>query len=91
MGISHAELVEKGQQQLDLLVAYAEVEHEIGPHGHFRSETTSDRANPNYYGDGAVRFIANHHIDYADAAVELYRKENELPPGAVVYVEKKTY
>ena len=91
MGISHAELIEKGDDQVDLLLAYIEVEHDTGPHGQIVSEATSEVANPNYYGEGAVRYIPHHLTDYAEAAVEQDRKEQELPPGAIVFVERKEY
>jgi len=92
MGLSHAELRAKGDEQVALLLAYAELQQETGPLGQWMPEATSDAADPEIYDHpNPVRYVPTHYIDHAEAAAERYRKENELPPGAVVIVERRTY
>lgn len=74
------------------MLAYTEVEREIGPHGQLMSEATSEAANPNNpQRSDPIWYVASHHIDWAEAAAEQYRKENDLPPGAIVVVEKRSH
>lgn len=82
---------EHDEDEIETLLAYLEVEREVGPHGQLMSEATSEAANPNNpERSNPIWYVAAHHVDYAEAAIETYRKNNDLPPGAVVYVEKKT-
>lgn len=74
MGITPAELWEKDQDQIDLMVAFTEVETETGPHGVPMSEATDPRADPNYYGEGSFGYQARLVEDWAQYAIELERK-----------------
>lgn len=40
------------------------------PHGQPLDEVTDEHADPNYYGPGKYRYIVNHAVDYAQAAIE---------------------
>lgn len=83
MGITPAELWEKDPEQINLMVAHAEVEHETGPHGMPMSEATDPRANPNYYGDGSFGYEAALVEDWAQYAIELeYQTVQEANPDA---------
>lgn len=80
-------------EQVDWMIALDEVERDTGQYGESLEEAMSEKADPNFYGDGAVRFAAKQLVNHAEAAVELYREQNKdnLPPGAVFTVERKTY
>lgn len=83
---------EHDEDEIEMMLAYLEVEREVGPHGQLMSEATSESANPNNpERPNPIGYVAGYHVDYAEAAIEQFRKDNTLPPGAVVFVEKKTY
>lgn len=74
MGITPAELWEKDPEQIDLMVAFAEVEQETGPHGMPMAEATDPRADPTYYGDGSFGYQATLVEDWAQHAIEMEKK-----------------
>ena len=69
MGVAPATLWEMDPEQLDLLVAFTELEHEKGPHGIDMPEATDPRAAPGYYGAGAFGFKATLVPDWAQHAI----------------------
>lgn len=75
MGISPAELWEMDPEQVDLMVAYVEVENDAGPHGVPMSEATDPRANPTYYGEGARRYEVEMVPDWVQYAINMERKK----------------
>lgn len=42
--------------ELDLALAFAEFMRDMGPNGESLAEATSELAEPNYYGDDAIRY-----------------------------------
>lgn len=56
-------------EQVDLMIAYLEVEREYGPHGQPWVEATSPAADPNNYETGTYRYVAHHVVDWAQRAI----------------------
>jgi hypothetical protein len=83
MGITPAALweMDPSGEQIDLMVAFAEVEHEIGPHGMPMSEATDPHAAPGYYEDGAYRYQATLVPDWAQFAINAARTELQKEQG----------
>lgn len=74
-------------------------DNDVGQYGELLSEATSPQADPNYYGDGSIRYFANGpftnhavkaHMD-AKASYESQAGENANLNGMYWTVEKKTY
>lgn len=84
---------EFSEDDVAALLALRVVQRDTGRYGESIEEATSAEADPNYYGDHAVRFIVSHVVNQAEAAVERYRKANEdaIGDGAVFRVETKRY
>jgi hypothetical protein len=83
LGVTPAELWARtadDPEQLDLMIAHVELEHEIGPHGIPLSEATDPRADPTFYGEGSFGFKVHHVMDWAQHALSAdhaaLRKEN---------------
>jgi hypothetical protein len=76
-----------------LLLAHMANARDTGRYGESLSEATSDLTDPMIYGDTAVRYVAGHHVNHAEAAVEQYREEHkdDLPKGAAFFVERVDY
>lgn len=86
-------------EQIDLLLAYEAYMRDIGPNGEILSEATSEQAEPTYYGEGSIRYLAKgpftNQAEKArlDAAEE-YRKslgDKANLNGMYWTVEKNTY
>lgn len=75
MGVTPARLWEMDPdgEQIDLMIAYTEVEHDLGPHGVPMSEATDPRANPFYLEPDAFRFQASLVPDWAQHAINTER------------------
>lgn len=74
------------------MLALRDVMRDTGRYGESIRDATSELADPNYYGPGSIGYVASHRVNYAEAAVEQYRKDNEkLPLGADIYVERVEY
>ncbi|MCU1441139.1 MAG: hypothetical protein JWP85_2136 [Rhodoglobus sp.] len=76
------------EEQVDLMLAAVALRNDTGGHGHLLSETTSEHANPNYYGPGWMRFGARGPFtDWAEKArldaVDAYRAQfpKDAPPN----------
>jgi len=84
---------EYDEDEIAEMLAYQTLERETGALGENVAEATSPAASPSYYGPGAVRYIAHHRVNQAEAAVELYQETNkdDLPRGAQFYVERVEY
>jgi hypothetical protein len=66
-------------EQVDLMIASTAYKNDLTPDGHLYSETTSEAANPNFYGPGWVKFIAkgpftDYEVKARLDAVDAYRK-----------------
>lgn len=51
------------------MLAYVEMENELGPHGVPMSVATDPRADPGYYGEDAIRFRARGRMDWAQHSI----------------------
>jgi len=74
MGLSPAQVWDMDPEQIDLMVAFTELERDTGPHGIPMREATDQRAAPGFYGDGAYGFKATLVPDWAQHAVNVARK-----------------
>lgn len=85
---------EFSDDDVELLTAHLANARDTGRYGESLSEATSDLADPTIYGDTAVRYVAGHHVNHAEAAVEQYREDHkaDLPKhGAAFFVERVDY
>jgi hypothetical protein len=81
------------EDEIAEMLAWQEILQDTGKYGESIAEATSARANPTYTGPGAIRYIADHTVNYAEQAAEIYRKQHQddMPPGAVIYLDRKEY
>lgn len=86
-------------EQRAWLLAFQRHDADVGSHGELLSEATSERAEPNYYGEGSIRYVANGPFTnqaekaFRDAQ-DAYKRdagENANLNGMFWTVEKKTY
>lgn len=79
LGISHREFMGWPHEERDLMIALGRVERNTGRYGEWLPDATSERADPTYYEDDAVRFIprgpfTNQAEKAAQDAEKQYRK-----------------
>jgi len=81
------------EDDVNQLLALQAVRRDTGRYGESLADAMSPQADPNYNEPDAIRYIAHERVNQAEAAVELYKEQNkdELPRGAVFWVERKTY
>lgn len=95
LGISHAELLSWGEEEVELMLAYQSFMNDIGPNGERMSEATSPGADPNDY-DNPLRYVAHGPFtNWAEKAkkdaIDAWKKaagENENTNGHYWTVEK---
>lgn len=93
MGVPPAVLWSWGEDQVELLLASAEVDAEYGQYGELLSEAMSEDANPNNYESG-IRYVADGpHINYAAKAVgdaqDAFYKEHDISRHGHVWGVKR--
>lgn len=71
-------MAEFTDDDVDLFIAYDEVERDIGPYGISMSEATSPDADPN---GGHIRYIPHSTVNHALAAVERAQDEAQKARG----------
>jgi len=79
LGISHAELLGWGEDQVELMLAYQTFMNGIGPNGERMSEATSPKAALEYYGEDRIRYaVTGPHTNHAEKmrldAIAAYQK-----------------
>lgn len=80
MGVQPAEVWAWPAEQVDWLLASAEVESEFGAHGEVLADAINEKANPNDY-EGGYRYVAEGpKINWAEKAIgdaqEAFFKDN---------------
>ena len=89
LGISHGEFMGWPAGERDLMIALGRVERNTGRYGEWLPDATSERADPTYYEDDAIRYVpvgpfTNQAEKAAKDAEAAYRKaagENENMHG----------